>query len=261
MPYADNLVNLLVAERLGPLSMQEILRVLVPRGTALIRQDGGWQRIDKPWPKEMDEWTHWLHGPNGNAVAQDRLVGPPRGLQWIAGPLWSRHHNTVPSVTAQVSANGRLFYIVDKAPASMHGSAPDKWVLVARDGFNGLLLWQRPIAKWGWQAWSAMDQPLHGADPHPLPWWPPAKALRDAGFQRSPVRTGRGQRRGPPHFRGQRIYRRDPLWEGRLIVRSMPGRRTRCRQGPGRRAGIALAGEEVRGHVRRGIGKDALENR
>ena len=25
----------------------------------------------------------------------------------------------------------------------------------ARDGFNGLLLWQRPIAEWGWQAWSA----------------------------------------------------------------------------------------------------------
>lgn len=155
LPYADGLVNLMVVEDARQLSTQEILRVLAPRGTALLREASGWQRIDRPWPTEIDEWTHWLHGPDGNAVARDELVGPPRRLQWIAGPLWSRHHNTVPSVTAQVSAQGRMFYIVDDAPASMHGSAPDRWSLVARDAFNGLLLWQRPIADWGWKAWSA----------------------------------------------------------------------------------------------------------
>jgi hypothetical protein len=37
----------------------------------------------------------------------------------------------------------------------MDATAPDKWVLVARDAFNGLLLWKKPISDWGWKAWSA----------------------------------------------------------------------------------------------------------
>lgn len=155
LPFGENLVNLLVVEQPGWLPREEVMRVLTPRGAAMIRQETGWERIVKPWPEEIDEWSHWLHGPDGNAVARDQRAGPPRRLQWMASPLWSRHHNTVPSVTAQVSANGRLFYIADEAPASMHGSAPDKWVLTARDAFNGLLLWQRPITEWGWEAWSA----------------------------------------------------------------------------------------------------------
>ncbi|MHC4402101.1 MAG: outer membrane protein assembly factor BamB family protein, partial [Planctomycetota bacterium] len=53
-----------------------------------------------------------------------------------------------------VSAQGRLFAIVDEAPAGMDGSAPDKWSLVARDAFNGLLLWKKPIPEWGWKTWS-----------------------------------------------------------------------------------------------------------
>jgi len=32
---------------------------------------------------------------------------------------------------------------------------PDKWALVARDAFNGLLLWRKPIPQWGWKTWSA----------------------------------------------------------------------------------------------------------
>ena len=112
-------------------------------------------KLVKPWPREIDEWTHWLHGPDGNAVSRDTVAGPPRRMQWIADPLWSRHHNTVPSVSAQVTARGRLFYIVDDAPVSMSGSAPDRWALVARDAFNGILLWRKPIPEWGWRVWSA----------------------------------------------------------------------------------------------------------
>ena len=155
LPYAENLVNLIVAEDLGEVSMTEVNRVLVPRGVAYIKTNGRWTKTVKPWPAEIDEWTHWLHSADGNAVAHDTVAGPPRRMQWIAKPFWSRHHNTVPSVSAMVSARGRLFYIVDEAPASMDGSAPDKWALVARDAFNGLLLWKKPIPQWGWKAWSA----------------------------------------------------------------------------------------------------------
>ena len=172
LPHAGNLVNLVVASGKGQVSSEEIARVLAPRGKALIPAGssldtghltldtrspaglGGWTLLTKPVPQEIDEWTHWLHGPDGNAVANDRVAGPPRRFQWIAAPLWSRSHDSVPSVTGMVSAKGRLFYVIDEAPASMAGTAPDKWALVARDAFNGLELWRRPMPEWGWRTWA-----------------------------------------------------------------------------------------------------------
>ncbi|MGM0485713.1 MAG: PQQ-binding-like beta-propeller repeat protein [Planctomycetota bacterium] len=154
LPYADNLVNLVVAHDLGPVPMSEVNRALVPGGVAYVKHSDGWQRTVKTRSADLDEWTHWLHDPSGNAVARDQAVGPPRRFQWKAAPLWSRHHNTVPSVSAMVSANGRVFTIVDEAPPAMAGAAPDKWFLVARDAFNGIELWRKPITDWGWRAWS-----------------------------------------------------------------------------------------------------------
>jgi outer membrane protein assembly factor BamB len=158
LPYADNLVNLLVAGDLSNVPMSEVMRVLAPGGVALTL-DSQLSTLDshrKPWPEEIDEWTHWLHDPSGNAVGRDRVVGPPRRFQWAAGPLWSRHHNTVPGVSAMVSAGGRVFTIVDEGPPAMAGTTPDKWFLVARDAFNGVELWRKPIADWGWRAWSTI---------------------------------------------------------------------------------------------------------
>jgi outer membrane protein assembly factor BamB len=48
-----------------------------------------------------------------------------------------------------VSAQGRVFCIVDEGPsASM--DVPAKWFLTARDAFNGVFLWKRPISSWAW---------------------------------------------------------------------------------------------------------------
>jgi len=156
LPYAENLVNLLVAEQPGSASTDEIMRVLRPGGVGYVKHGGQWTRTTKPWPPEIDEWTHWQHGADGNAVAQDVVVGPPRRMQWAAGPLWSRHHDTMPSVSAMVSSAGRLFYIVDEAPVCAEGTTPDDWSLVARDAFNGIELWRVPLPEdqWGWKAWS-----------------------------------------------------------------------------------------------------------
>ena len=44
LPYADNLVNLLVAEELGKVSMDECLRVLAPDGEAFIKTAGKWKK-------------------------------------------------------------------------------------------------------------------------------------------------------------------------------------------------------------------------
>ncbi len=148
LPYTDNLVNLLVAEQLGDVTMDEVMRVLAPLGTARV----GGKTIKKPWPKEIDEWTHWLHGADGNAVGNDTAVGPPRHVRWVADPRWQRHHELTPSLNAMVSCGGRLFAIINEAPAGIDG-LPDRWTLVARNAFSGVLLWKRPIAEWGWKQW------------------------------------------------------------------------------------------------------------
>lgn len=154
LPYADNMVNLIVCEDAAAVSNDEMMRVLRPLGVAYVKSDGKWSKTIKPWPAEIDEWTHWLHSADGNAVARDQVVGPPRRIQWAAAPLWARHHDTVPSMSAMVSAKGRLFYISDEAPPGLDGNYPDKWFLAARDAFNGVLLWKRPIHEWGWSQWS-----------------------------------------------------------------------------------------------------------
>ncbi|MGD2174821.1 MAG: PQQ-binding-like beta-propeller repeat protein, partial [Candidatus Brocadiaceae bacterium] len=147
LPYTDNLVNLLVAEDLGAVEMAEVMRVLCPRGVAFVREDARWVTTVKPWPEEIDEWTHYLHDSDNNAVAHDSVVGPPRHLQWIAHPVWDRHHDTLANFRAVVSAYGRIFSIEDEGPIELP-YFPGEWVVKARDAFNGLLLWKRPIPNW-----------------------------------------------------------------------------------------------------------------
>ena len=155
LPYADNLVNLLVAEDLGGLDLDEAMRVLAPGGVALIGDDGKWARTVKPRPAEIDEWSHFLHDASNNAVASDSLVGPPRRLQWTAGPPWCRSHEFISSFCAMVSAGGRVFYVIDEGqPGVTDGRLPQRWVLVARDAFNGVLLWKRPLPDWRADEWT-----------------------------------------------------------------------------------------------------------
>ena len=147
LPYVDNLVNLLVSKDLDNISMDEVMRVLRPNGVAYIRKGRNWKKIVKPRSKEIDEWTHFLHDASGNAVAHDDVVGPPRYVQWVAEPRHTPSHEHTPSINALVSAGGRIFYIADQARI---GSIrrPAQWHLVARDGYNGILLWKRPFSPW-----------------------------------------------------------------------------------------------------------------
>jgi outer membrane protein assembly factor BamB len=143
LPYADNLVNLLVTDELGGVTMKEVMRVLTPLGVARI----GGKKSVKPRPKDIDDWTHYLHSASGNPVAQDDAVKPPRQLQWVASPKWGRHHEHMASMNAMVSSDGKVFSICDQGPnvSMMH---PPEWKLSARDAFNGLLLWDQPIVEW-----------------------------------------------------------------------------------------------------------------
>ena len=147
LPYVDNLVTLLVSGNPGRIQMDEIMRVLAPLGVAYVKQDGQWDKTVKPWPREMDEWQQHFHDADNNAVGQDRLVGPPRRYRWTAEPQWMRSHMSMPSISSMVSSKGRLFTIEDRGSAE-HPALPGKFALVARDAFNGIVLWQRPFPDW-----------------------------------------------------------------------------------------------------------------
>ncbi|HET6428534.1 MAG TPA: PQQ-binding-like beta-propeller repeat protein [Phycisphaerae bacterium] len=161
LPYADNLVSLLVAEDASAAPLPEVMRVLRPQGVAClsVKPDarkaveaalatagiaGGrfeqlsrlWLVLTKPRPEGMDDWTHWNHGPDGNLVSQDRLIDRPNQIQWIAGPQWGDHRGAfvwgAGSPSGVRSAGTRNYYII--------GSQ-----LVARDAFNGVMLWARKV--------------------------------------------------------------------------------------------------------------------
>ncbi|MCX7015601.1 MAG: PQQ-binding-like beta-propeller repeat protein, partial [Candidatus Sumerlaeota bacterium] len=163
LPYADNMVNLLVLDDRGRVNDAEIQRVLCPYGVACARTGGAWAVIArKPWPADMDEWSHYLHGPDGNPVANDTQVGPPDHLKWDAGPEVCKSHSILPSVQAAVSAGGRVFSIADEGPIPLPHILPARWALTARDAFNGTLLWQRPLDVW--QAINAQKRGLTPTD-------------------------------------------------------------------------------------------------
>ncbi|MHC4687059.1 MAG: class I SAM-dependent methyltransferase, partial [Planctomycetota bacterium] len=162
LPYADNLASLVVADKPNRVSMNEVMRVLRPLGVAYVKSGDKWIKTAKLWPDDIDEWTHWQHSADGNAVAHDKVVDSPRRIhdsprriQWVADPLWQRHHNLVPSTSAMVSSRGRMFIIEDEAQTSSNaGELPDNWYLVARDAFSGVLLWKIAIKEWGWKTWN-----------------------------------------------------------------------------------------------------------
>lgn len=159
LPYVDNLVNLLVADGQSGISQEEVLRVLVPNGVAMIKAaDGSWQKVVKPRPDNIDEWSHYLHDASGNSVAHDDVVGPPRHLQWVGSPRWSRHHDRMASMSALVSTGGRMFYIMDEG-SRISIQLPPKWKLIARDAFNGTVLWKRDIPDWQSHLWPLKSGP------------------------------------------------------------------------------------------------------
>lgn len=143
LPYADNVINLLVADGLGDVPGDEVMRVLVPNGVMMV----GGKRTVKPWPDNIDTWPQYLNKADNNAVAMDSVVGPPRRIQWQDDPKWSRSHMGISTIASVVSANGRLFSIEDWGMPD-NPFLPGEFTYVARDAFNGRTLWTRKIERW-----------------------------------------------------------------------------------------------------------------
>lgn len=146
LPYSENLVNEIeVAGYAVPAG--EIFRVLTPGGRvfgvlrapldeesltatgfeaieiSLATADGAAAHFSarKPWPADMDGWSHPRHAADGNAVSADTAVGPPDRIRWVAA--------ATSEVEGLVTADGRNFY----------GG------ILSRDSFNGLRLWHRDL--------------------------------------------------------------------------------------------------------------------
>ncbi len=150
LPYANDLAALFVADSLGAVPMSEVMRVLAPRGVAMI----GGKKTVKPWPGDMDEWPQYLHDSSNTRTAADTRVGPPRRLRWHAGPRWSRSHEFTSSVATMITGAGRVFYVFDQGLSGItEKGIPERWTLIARDAHSGVLLWKKPLPDWGSQVW------------------------------------------------------------------------------------------------------------
>ena len=147
LPYKSNLVNMIVAEDLGKISKEEAMRVLAPNGVLMTKGITGWKKTVKPLSDALDEWNQYLYDAGNNPVSADTEIGPVREYQWIGSPRWGRHHDTTSSMSAMVSANGRIFYINDEgSKASIQ--LPAENYLFARDAYNGTILWKKSIPDW-----------------------------------------------------------------------------------------------------------------
>jgi hypothetical protein len=157
LPYAENVVNLMVVAEADGLNMAEVMRVLAPHGIVMVKgadtsalegvgfeavkNAAGWARGRKPRPADMDEWRQYGHDAGLTDLSRDKLVGPPEQLRWLNGPVRGREQT--PPGHGVVTAGGRLFYSWDIAEPQVEG--PMRFELHARDAYNGLLLWKRTV--------------------------------------------------------------------------------------------------------------------
>jgi outer membrane protein assembly factor BamB len=167
LPYKDNLAKLIVVNPGSSVDRAELLRVLCPGGIAVFATDDEQPAPDtlvKPWPPEIDEWTHFLHGPDGHVMSRDQVVGPPWHVQWVGAPEHARSHAHLTTMNVMVTAGGRLFYIADQAATALPDELPSRWALFARDAFSGVELWHRPLRLW--QPYYVKDRNSYPADLH-----------------------------------------------------------------------------------------------
>lgn len=137
LPYADNLVNLLIADLdtlgTGGPTEAEILRVLTPgRGAAWLRRGGRWAALRKPMTVGMDGWEQYFYDASGNSVSRDVCVQPSTGLQWITGGQETADDNGYRFSEGKVVYKRRL---ADDSGGIVR--------LTCRDAFNGLPYWTR----------------------------------------------------------------------------------------------------------------------
>lgn len=134
---ADNIADALVAaEGMSALSTQEALRVVRPEGSAWI----GSREWVKPALAGVDDWSHPYHGPDNNPASSDQVARGPYLTQFLAEPRYA------PLPQLAVASAGRVFKLFGHI-AFKEREEPWLNTMAAFNGYNGALLWRRPIAE------------------------------------------------------------------------------------------------------------------
>jgi len=131
---ADNLADAVVV--VGKAPKAEVLRVLRPQGKALL----GRTVLVKPFPEGVDDWSHPYHGPDNNPQSEDTVVRAPYLTQFLAEPRYA------PMPQVAVASAGRAFKAFGHV-AFKKREEPLLNKLVAFNGYNGTILWQRDLTE------------------------------------------------------------------------------------------------------------------
>ena len=175
LPYANNVVDVVVATNASSdlfetLPASEVVRALRPGGVAIIGKSlqslgpdlgtekleqwaaksrainvkagldkfGEWVRFTKAPLVGADDWSHWEKSPDNNPVSDDTLIKAPYMTQFMATP----YYIGMPSITT--AAGGRTFLAIGHiAHHEREWEMLNK--LVARNGYNGTVLWKRKL--------------------------------------------------------------------------------------------------------------------
>jgi outer membrane protein assembly factor BamB len=134
---ADNIADaVVVAGGAGGIPETEVLRVLRPQGKALF----GGKVLVKPVPAGVDDWSHPYHGPDNNPQSNDQVIKAPYLTQFLAEPRYA------PLPQVAVASAGRVFKAFGHI-AFKTREEPFLNKLVAFDGYNGTMLWQRNLTE------------------------------------------------------------------------------------------------------------------
>ncbi|MCL5280486.1 MAG: PQQ-binding-like beta-propeller repeat protein [Planctomycetes bacterium] len=117
-------------------STEEMLRVVRPAGKVILPD----KTVTKPFPQGADDWTHPYHGPDNNPQSNDKVIVAPYLTQFMAEPRYA----PLPQVC--VSSAGRMFKAFGHV-AFKEREEPYLNKLVAFNGYNGSILWQRDLTE------------------------------------------------------------------------------------------------------------------
>jgi outer membrane protein assembly factor BamB len=164
LPHADNTLDLLISDRPDlwkSLLVDDVLRALRPEGVAILGgpdagktleswaakatgvtswsdTHGDWIQFSKPVPGGLGDWSHWEKSPDNNPVSDDAMIKAPYMTQFMAKPWYIG----MPAVTT--AAGGRTFLAMGHiAHHEREWEALNR--LIARNGYNGTILWERKL--------------------------------------------------------------------------------------------------------------------
>jgi len=132
---ADNIADVVVVlSSATETPEEELLRVLRPGGTLLFDD----RTVTKPVPAGLDDWSHPYHGPDNNPQSTDKIIVAPYLTQFLAEPRYA------PLPQVAVASAGRVFKAFGHVAFKVR-EEPLLNKLVAFNGYNGAMLWQRPL--------------------------------------------------------------------------------------------------------------------